>query len=306
MNISGELAVDIVENTQLLAIAEFTYDGILIDHNKGFHTLFAIFLSDNNYWKDFFVEDISIICKEDGDLETQLLKTTKGDGLICSLRMMESTFYCIGEMLELKDERLIAEISDLSNVMARLNSQLRREKQQLIKAYKEIERISREDPLTCLLNRRAFFDVINPKLSLAKRQGMHITVFFIDIDYFKSVNDNWGHDMGDTLLIAIADMLKNTLRLEDTISRFGGEEFVIVLTGQSLKNSLLVAKRILKQCRAIQIESLDRINTLSIGVAQWDGQEGIHRLITRADNACYSSKESGRDRYTVSAPDVSL
>ena len=306
MNISGELAVDIVANTHLLAIAEFSYDGILMDHNKGFHTLFAIFLSDNNDWKDFFTEDISIICKENGDLDTQLLKTTKGDGLLCALRMEESSFYCIGEILELKDERLIEDISELSNVMARLNSQLRREKQMLIKAQKEIDRISREDPLTCLLNRRAFFDIINPKLSLAKRQGMHITLFFIDLDYFKSVNDNWGHDMGDRFLVAVADMLKSTLRLEDTISRFGGEEFVIALTGQTLETSLQAAKRILEQCRAIHIESLDQINTLSIGVAQWDGEEGIHKLITRADNACYSAKKSGRDKYTVADLDISL
>ncbi|WP_076539622.1 GGDEF domain-containing protein [Shewanella sp. UCD-KL21] len=303
MKLPHECAIDITNNSKVLAIAEFAYDGTLITHNRGFRLLFALFLADNNCWQDFFLEDASqIIQNEQLDLDsnTQFLKTTKGSKLLCSFRKMPSSFYCIGEILDLKEEQLIEEISDLSNIMAKLNLQLRKEKQQLIQAKKKIETISREDPLTSLLNRRAFFDIIYPRISLAKRQKMEITLFFIDLDYFKSVNDNWGHDAGDLLLTAIANMLKKTLRLEDIICRFGGEEFVIALTGQTLESALILANRILENCRATHIESVDRISTLSIGVAQWDKTEDIHKLIKRADDACYMAKHSGRNKYVVS------
>ncbi|MDO6620777.1 GGDEF domain-containing protein [Shewanella sp. 6_MG-2023] len=304
MNIPSELAIDIAENSHVLAIAEFAYDGTLISYNRGFRILFAIFLSETNNWHEFFVGAPRVTQIIDLDSDPQLLKTTKGEGLLCSFRKMESSFYCIAEMLELKDEKLIEEISSLSNLMAQLNFQLRREKRQLIKAQKDIERIAREDPLTSLLNRRAFFDIINPKLSLAKRQNMEVTLFFIDLDFFKSVNDNWGHNIGDILLVAIANMLKKTLRLEDIISRFGGEEFVVVLTGQSLTDSFILANRILENCRALKIASMDRVNTLSIGIAQWDKNEDINKLIKRADDACYMAKNSGRNKYIALSPET--
>lgn len=307
MNIPADVAIDIVENSHVLVMAEFSFDGLLLDKNKGFHIQFSALIEDQNkhYWNEFFIGDMPNFDVDCSDQKVQSLKTVKGDELLCSYRINGSTFYCIGEILAFSEVKLIEDISDLSNEMIQLTFQLRKDKKDLQKAYKLIEDISRKDPLTELYNRRAFFDLCEPKFSLAKRQAIPMTLFFIDLDNFKSVNDNWGHDIGDRLLQELANVLNKTFRLEDIVSRFGGEEFVILLAGGALEGTLPVAEHVLEQCRLLKIESVEGTNTLSIGIAQWNGKEDINQLITRADEACYMAKNSGRDKYIVSATPAS-
>lgn len=304
MNIPAELAIYICENSYGLAIAEFTAGGRLIQANKGFQLLFSGMTFENKSWNDFFLVDIPAINSAGSIQEQKCFKTTADNELNGWLCKNAFTFHFIGEIYEVGDKHFLEEISDLTNVMANLNSKLRHDKQCLIKATKELENLSRKDPLTNLLNRRAFFNVIEEKLSLATRQGIAITLCYIDLDHFKSVNDNWGHDIGDALLIKISTMLKETIRLEDVAARFGGEEFIVVLIGLSLDKSRLVAERIREQCKQIHINSLTRSNTLSIGIATWDGVENIQSLITRADHACYTAKNNGRDCCVVANVDT--
>ncbi|GLS91424.1 hypothetical protein GCM10007916_24930 [Psychromonas marina] len=308
MNIRAEIANHICQSSFYLAIAEFSREGKLLNVNKGFNLFFHGLAFEKNHWHDFFVSEMPMTGSQSTyqqiTEETSRLKTTTGNELNCWFCYDQLSYYCIAEIHEIDNKRLLEEISELTNVMAQLNSQLRREKQHLLKATKELEKLALKDPLTGLLNRRAFFNTIEEKLSLAKRQNIDISLFFLDLDHFKSVNDKWGHDAGDALLIAISAMFKETIRLEDMAVRFGGEEFIIVLVGVSLDSSLEVAERIRTLCKNIRLNSIERTNTLSIGIAQWDKRETIHELITRADTACYRAKENGRDCFVVANMNV--
>ena len=159
------------------------------------------------------------------------------------------------------------------------------------------------DVLTQLFNRRFLPTIMKREIELSRRKSMPFCVLMLDIDHFKQVNDQYGHDAGDRVLQSIASLLINQMRASDFVFRYGGEEFLVVLGEVDVSQAERVAT-LLRQ-RVEQTEVLLAANqsvkvTLSIGVAAFDGHPDYLRLVERADKALYAAKHGGRNQCVVS------
>lgn len=154
------------------------------------------------------------------------------------------------------------------------------------------------DPLTKLGNRRAAEIFFEAKISIAQAKGVLFQVVFIDLDHFKAVNDNYGHAVGDSVLVNVADILRKGTRPIDGVYRFGGEEFILLLNGPDLNSAMATCFRLRESILEMdwnEIASELKI-TASFGVAMWEGEDNQLGLLSRADRALYRAKDAGRNR----------
>jgi diguanylate cyclase (GGDEF)-like protein len=168
--------------------------------------------------------------------------------------------------------------------------------------FVEVEKLSIIDPLTGLLNRRGFFKQAKKNVDLARESESDISVIMVDIDLFKTVNDIYGHQVGDRVIHGIAQEFKRTLRESDLIGRYGGEEFIGLLTNINEDESYYVAERLRQRIESLVIQTeFYNINvTVSIGVCHLNsGSAGMESLFSRADKALYEAKSSGRNRVVL-------
>jgi diguanylate cyclase (GGDEF)-like protein len=167
----------------------------------------------------------------------------------------------------------------------------------------EITARSETDPLSGLLNRRGFEDRALAVLALAAPGGNRVSLVTSDLDSFKAINDNFGHDTGDQVIIAFANLLNAQPPHKAIISRIGGEEFAMLLPGVPLASARLYAEGIRAAFAALPIAALPAHMrcTASFGVAEFDGTSSLSDLRRRADAALYVSKRGGRDRVSVAA-----
>jgi diguanylate cyclase (GGDEF)-like protein len=154
-----------------------------------------------------------------------------------------------------------------------------------------LEVAARTDDLTGLFNRRAWDEELGRQLSRADRSGAALSVAVLDLDRFKSYNDEHGHQAGDRFLKRIAGAWSNGLRAGDILARYGGEEFALALPGTDLDH----AEHLLERLRGCLPEG----QTCSAGVCRWDGSETAGQLTARADTALYAAKAAGRNRVTT-------
>ena len=161
------------------------------------------------------------------------------------------------------------------------------------------------DPLTALFNRRYFETRIDEEIERARRYRLDLALLVIDADNFKSFNDRFGHLVGDQVLRAIADTLRRSVRAFDVCTRFGGEEFAILMPGSSPASALQSAERIRQRIESYRFDPLpippDGHPTISVGVAVLDGDHTAHDLIARADRALYAAKAAGKNCVRVLA-----
>jgi diguanylate cyclase (GGDEF)-like protein len=162
---------------------------------------------------------------------------------------------------------------------------------------------SETDPLSLLLNRRGFEDRAVAALATSAQSGVPIALVTSDLDSFKSINDNFGHDTGDQVIIAFAGLLADDPPRKAIVSRMGGEEFAVLLPGTNLAAARLYAESLRTAFGTMTISGLPahlRV-TASFGVAEFDGRESLSDLRRRADAALYVSKRGGRDRVSVAS-----
>jgi diguanylate cyclase (GGDEF)-like protein len=166
--------------------------------------------------------------------------------------------------------------------------------------YEALQAQAQRDPLTGIHNRGFFDETLQAQVAAARRAGLQLSVLLVDVDHFKRINDSHGHAEGDRALRVIASALAATARASDTVCRYGGEEFALILPGTALEPAALLAERLRQAvpaaCAAAGIADGARI-TVTIGVAAWpnDGIE-IDTLIRAADRRLYRGKDAGRDR----------
>ncbi|MDO9047059.1 MAG: EAL domain-containing protein [Methylobacter sp.] len=155
------------------------------------------------------------------------------------------------------------------------------------------------DPLTGLPNRAQLNDHLKYALNLAKRSNGHLTLMFLDLDHFKDINDSLGHSIGDALLIELAKRLRMALRTEDTVTRLGGDEFILLLPGVDAIGAAHVAQKLLDAiAESYWIELYDLALTASIGIALYPEDGGdLETLSKSADAAMYRAKQEGRHCY---------
>jgi diguanylate cyclase (GGDEF)-like protein len=165
----------------------------------------------------------------------------------------------------------------------------------LKKYNKELVKVSETDTLTCLSNRVKLDSQFQLEFDLAKRHNRPLSIIIFDVDNFKEVNDEFGHLMGDRVLVDIAQIAKTNIRFADTIGRWGGEEFLVICPGTTIQEALLVANRIRN---AIKMHSFNsgREHTVSAGVAVFIRDDSIDSFLHRADTYLYLAKEKGKDR----------
>jgi diguanylate cyclase (GGDEF)-like protein len=156
---------------------------------------------------------------------------------------------------------------------------------------RQVRELSRTDELTGLPNRRAWNDELPRALEHARRDGTPVTVALLDLDNFKVFNDSYGHSTGDRLLKEASAAWHGALRQVDTLARWGGEEFVVLLPGAGVAEAREVI------ARALELTPLGQ--TFSAGVAQWDGAETSDAVLQRADAALYEAKRAGRNRIAA-------
>jgi diguanylate cyclase (GGDEF)-like protein len=155
------------------------------------------------------------------------------------------------------------------------------------------------DTLTAVANRRHLDERLKEELARLHRYGQPLAVILTDIDWFKQVNDNHGHAVGDKVLKAFAASLHQNIRSTDFLARYGGEEFVILLPNTGFDEAIALAERMRKAIKALRFEGYDFTITASFGVVLCGPQESAETIISRADQAMYKSKTRGRDRVTA-------
>ena len=165
--------------------------------------------------------------------------------------------------------------------MARLNARL--------------EELATKDFLTDLVNRRRFLEHLETALTEARIKGHSVSIAIFDIDFFKRINDTFGHDSGDSVLKHTAVRVRELLRGSDCAARFGGEEFIILLRETPVEAALAIAEAVRAKIAGVPFDHVGAVSA-SFGVAEWNGSEEARALINRADRALYAAKEAGRNR----------
>ena len=234
---------------------------------------------------------------------------TKGE-LEFTVDGRNNTFICLfiplpgGHVLLIGEP--IASLSQLEAVMAELQKTKRIltiKETELQAVIAQADEVSHTDALTFLPNRRQVIKDLQNEVLFSDHYGTPLSVSMLDIDHFKKINDTYGHTVGDDVLRNLAGELREHIRYPDTIGRYGGEEFLIVLPHSTLKAAGEQAERLCKYVRSLLIKSGEQEIgiTVSIGVAQHKFQkEDWEALLSRADAALYQAKNSGRDRWAVS------
>jgi len=167
----------------------------------------------------------------------------------------------------------------------------------------ELEMMATHDGLTGVLNRKAFEERLTAEVARAGRYELPLSLAMLDIDFFKKVNDTYGHQAGDACLVHVAGLARTETRESDIVARYGGEEFVIVMPHTRIEDARLLAERLRRRVEASRIESGGNTIacTVSIGIAGSDGSQPIDAkaLLGQADAALYRAKDSGRNRVCI-------
>ena len=162
----------------------------------------------------------------------------------------------------------------------------------------EMCRLARTDSLTGLFSRGHFMELAGREVARCRRNLSPLSLLIVDVDYFKCVNDTFGHDVGDQALIALASVMRRAVREVDVIGRLGGEEFVVLLPDAGRQEAVAVSERVVEAVRARVIECSEGevALTVSVGVTPWREGDDLDDLLKFADIALYAAKKKGRDR----------
>jgi diguanylate cyclase (GGDEF)-like protein len=181
------------------------------------------------------------------------------------------------------------------------NEQIESQKEELSLAYQKLDLISREDPLTQLSNRRDFKERFETEILRFERHHKPFSVLMGDIDDFKAVNDTYGHECGDFVLVRVAELIRSAVRKLDSVGRWGGEEFILLLPETPIDGAVKVAEEIRKRMEDASFSYQDShlSITITIGVCQFGQGMEISACIAEADKALYQGKNQGKNRVVA-------
>jgi diguanylate cyclase (GGDEF)-like protein len=209
--------------------------------------------------------------------------------------------YQVKISLQLNDykNRLEVIVDDRTRDLIAKNQQLETEISERRKIEAELEHQAAIDPLTSILNRRKFNDIFSYEVKRDERYKTNLSLILCDLDKFKKINDDFGHDGGDEVLISFARMISNAIRKSDVFARWGGEEFAILLPETDLEKAAQIASKLRLVTETTVVPQIGKI-TASFGVAEYHVGDDEETLLKRADRALYKAKENGRNRVEVS------
>ncbi len=293
-----------------IAVATIRDDGTLVKANAGFLRLINMEGEQpaGKRVAQFFIQpDFALLVSMEADTEGRIYHglLTLGD-YMTQARTLRTRIWRVNSELRLLAEHDIEELERLYGTLLALNRdyadaqfRLAQTNLKLQQREAEILALSLTDQLTGVGNRRQLEQVLPVEISRAERTGEKFCALMADLDHFKKVNDTWGHDTGDEVLIRFGKLLRQQTRVTDTVIRFGGEEFIILMPHTPLEQATAIAERIKGAMGGCQLEVFRDPITVSIGVAELvAGQQGTE-FLRRADTALYKAKASGRNRIMV-------
>jgi len=264
----------------------------VIQVNISFLNFFGYRISDdffNNIQKIFEysidTENYKTILKGKNWLD-QLLEESDRENLISFMpEGVESPriFSITLSRLSIEEETYVVEFSDVTGIEEK---------------KKDFEQKATFDPLTMVYNRRKFDEMLLQMIEVSKRYKTYLSLVYFDIDHFKKVNDEYGHQAGDSVLVELSALVKTIVRKADVFARWGGEEFIILAPESDLKSAVSFAEKIRKAIEAFKFKYVEHV-TCSFGVAEFNKNDSDESFVNRADKGLYSAKESGRNRVVA-------
>jgi len=199
----------------------------------------------------------------------------------------------------IRQHKIKKENDRLQRELKTMLSELQVKNVQLEESLQKLKTMATTDHLTGLANRRRFRDILERQFSEADRYGFDLTCCMCDLDHYKQLNDTYGHQVGDDILVLAADVIRNSLRRGDVAARYGGDEFIILLPHTPLERGLAVSERIRREmvARSGSYRNTVKAVTMSIGVASLrpDHPAGADALVAMADQALYTAKDTGKN-----------
>lgn len=204
----------------------------------------------------------------------------------------DETLFSTNQQLEDSNEKLVS-----------ANTEIQKKNEELELAYKKLEEMARTDPLTNLPNRRQLEEHLNMEVNRTKRNQVQFSICLCDVDNFKQINDNYGHDMGDLVLREISEIFKSTIRATDIVGRWGGEEFMFILQETPLDGAMMLLERVrqLVETHKFIKEDSEIVISVSLGASTFYADSELEKVIKQADLALYAAKKSGKNiaiKYT--------
>ena len=284
LNASQERLLTIIDSPAFPVVISVPHSGIIHFINQRATELFGFTLQETGRYRETdFWHDIT---ERDAFL-TQVNRQKRVHSFeACLCGVAGNTFWSLISGLEIRYDNqacVLFSFSDISTQIARESN---------------LRRLASTDPLTGVYNRRAFLEQARKALSLATRQNWQVMVLMLDIDHFKGINDNFGHAQGDLVIRSVAKTCSSLLREHDIVGRFGGEEFVVLLSNISLNKARAIAERLRQQVEQVWLVDMSHQMqvTVSIGIAEMQPDETLEPALQRADKALYQAKTRGRNR----------
>ena len=256
--------------------------------------IFAILYLENNITTDAFTPDC---------LQTLNLIATQIGVSIENARLYQNIEKKVDERTrQLQEKSELLEIA--GEVLEHANKEMAWEIDQRKLLEEELRKLSTTDYLTGLFIRRQLFELGEKEINRAHRNGTPLSLMILDIDHFKSVNDTYGHDIGDEVLKSFSAIFRDSLRNVDIVCRYGGEEFVAILPDTDTQMAMDVAQRLRQNVEAsiLSVEGAELKYTISIGLTGLRESDTLtNQLINRADEALYHAKNSGRNQVVIAS-----
>ena len=308
--IDPPLIIASLRKTTAIALAEIDQSGLLCDANAGFIRLLPEAMGHQGgpdiaryFLSPRFPQLVELSRSGQEPSYEGLLTIGDPTGRSRSLR---GTVSRSGRLLLLVAEFDIEELERINDKAIQLSNELAQAQRELLSAHNKLKRreeeiraLSLTDELTGIANRRRFDEVIAAEYARARRYGGEFALVIADIDHFKRVNDEFGHDVGDAVIRAFARVIQGQIRRTDLAARFGGEEFVVLMLETDAESALHCAERIRTRYGQETIPPIPRPVTASFGVTTREPDDTVTSLFKRADHALYRAKDAGRNRVVV-------
>lgn len=230
-------------------------------------------------------------------------------GLICGAFLLRATPVDLGiaamtltaicQIYGSSSRRMTHDLLTSNFINRRIAAELKTTNERLGHLAAELHQAASTDPLTGCLNRRAMMVEIERAAATCKRNpSLSMSLVLLDIDHFKAINDHWGHEAGDTVLMALSNVLRDNTREGDAVGRWGGEEFLCLLVDTNVEQGMLAAEKLRRSVAqaSISVADAEIAVTASFGVIGYDCDQPISELIAAADQHLYAAKSSGRNR----------
>lgn len=299
------LFTDYLLDSGRLAVILLDAEGTILDCNAFFLENAGLAQKPVGLSVNTFLQDDRIAAKacREGDCRpvklTFDLNTSMEHTLSGHLLELDGRYVVFAHTVRLTDNEMVATLSRLTDELTDMTRELNKKNRQLAAANETITRLMMTDPLTGLANRRHLAEMLDRELSLARRSTRPLAALMTDIDHFKSINDTYGHGMGDQVLKQVAQILRDACRKEDIVARYGGEEFIVILPDSGAGAAADCAERMRSAIAGATFSGIDRSITASFGVTVFTPADTEDDFLKRADAALYEAKAAGRNRVVV-------